>query len=584
MTQRMRLPDAGILLLQLGLFTVLLSCVFGFRLYPYADDWIYPAALPIKTAGEFLAWLLRQHVDHRIPLQKAFQFALLKGTDFDYRILVCANMLLALLTSMLLVNTLKLYRGYRHLGDVMVPLMLMLPTTAYSLWAFELQFLSSVFFVAASVYYACRFGRDAYGHDALLMLLQLFLCALCGLNGLIFSTVLSVAAIACYALMRARLPQPSWFLLASVLALFAEHVALWSAWAPSDASQGPTSLGTLLEVALKLLPASMILFSMHAIYLKIGAVILALLAAAWAVYGAIRKGRLDFSDAYWSCLVLASLAMLFSVALGRSRVQGGWNVGLAMHYSMLTCLLPIAAWALISRLLGSGSGAVAALVGIALYLGAYQENFAWRRGFLNSVQEKQAEVNYALTHQPDVAELVDKYPLDFTWQDSPRAKQLATAGLTALRAAQLPLYTVHAAAPQIVSELTGAAPPLTTQCYGSIDEVNGQSPVSTQMAVRGTLRVTGWLVASEGGLSLPEAVYVVLNDGKGNRSYLATRTQPRPDIADHFKQPLLANAGYLATLDDKSSLNGVYSLGLAIRKKDGLHLCSQFNVAITLEK
>ena len=42
-----------------------------FRPYPYVNEWIYRLPFSFTSASQYLQWAFAQHVDHRIPIQKA---------------------------------------------------------------------------------------------------------------------------------------------------------------------------------------------------------------------------------------------------------------------------------------------------------------------------------------------------------------------------------------------------------------------------------------------------------------------------------------------------------------------------------
>jgi len=440
MSRLFRISAPSMLGTQLILFLALAMFLFDFRIYPYADDWIFTAPLGMDNAQQFISWVFAQHVDHRIPLQKALQFWLAENFGFDFRILVLVNVFLAFVTSLALTSAAKLYRGHQHVGDLIIPLILLMPTEAYSLWAFEMQFLSSVFFAAVAMYFACKYcvtQRDRYLG---LMLLQLFLCAWCGMNGSIFSLVLLFGLFAHWWHGYRRQCKPSrWLITAAGVVLF-QNIIIWMTWHPSGASAASLSIASVLETSLKLLPASMLLFATPWIKIKV-AIILAMLAiSAFFVIRKYRSKQLNFTEILMIFVVLACIAEIISVAFGRAS-QGGWSDGLAMHYAILTALIPVAAWILISKLAGEKFAAIYSIVMIALFAGAYSENYQWRRDNSHSVMKKQMAVQRLLSTEPDSNAVIDKFPLDFTWRDIPDAKAQAKSGLALLRDRNFVHYT-----------------------------------------------------------------------------------------------------------------------------------------------
>lgn len=99
-------------------------------------------------------------------------------------------------------------------------------------------------------------------------------------------------------------------------------------------------------------------------------------------------------------------------------------------------------------------------------------------------------------------------------------------------------------------------------CDGSIDVVNGISPVPSSLKIRGKMTVEGWLsISAKDGL-VPDDIFVTLKDLSGKIQYINTRRLSRSDLKEHFKQPNMPDLGYIATFD-VDSMQGKYELGLA---------------------
>lgn len=498
MNRTFRINSTILLVAQLVLFLILTVFLFDFRSYPYADDWTIISPLGMEHS-QFIDWLFAQHVDHRIPLQKALQFFTAKAAGFDFRVLVFVNVTIALFASLTLTAAARNYRGYAHPGDLCIPLIVLLPSEAFSMWAFELQFLSSVFFAATALYFAGQYSKDGKKRYLALMLVQLALCALCGMNGSIFSSVLLFAIALHFALefKAKRTPPAGLTLLLAAVAI--ENIVIWTAWTPSNASDAATNVPVMLEMALKLLPASVGLFAVAWINVKVIAVIALLLGAAFYLFKKTRHTQLSLVDITFAFVVLAGLAEILSVAIGRSKAQGGWSDGLAMHYAILTALIPIAAWIVISA---SKKLLVTVPLGlglVAICLAAYSQNFAWRTEYRSMVVAKQRNVERAFKTDIDAHSVVDRFPLELVWGDSPEAKSQATAGLDLLRKHNVERYA--AGVPFTVTPLASGALPDTAEANlaeatqltkndGWADAGDFQRTQSKSMVVFGTYRVS----------------------------------------------------------------------------------------------
>lgn len=112
------------------------------------------------------------------------------------------------------------------------------------------------------------------------------------------------------------------------------------------------------------------------------------------------------------------------------------------------------------------------------------------------------------------------------------------------------------------------------ECSGSVDVVNGRTPVPPDLAASGFLQVQGWAAASTSPPALPDAVLVVLTDVFGRRRFVQTRPTPRPDVGAYFKSDALDASGYTANVD-LTEIAGPQVLGLALRQADKIYLCPQ---------
>src|SRR5438552_16203581 len=78
-------------------FTVFLPAA---RSFPWSDEWDYLRAVDLHGIS-LVRWLFEQHVDHRIPLQKALYLWLLHRDAYDYRVMFDVNFSLVCLTDLL---------------------------------------------------------------------------------------------------------------------------------------------------------------------------------------------------------------------------------------------------------------------------------------------------------------------------------------------------------------------------------------------------------------------------------------------------------------------------------------------------
>ena len=126
---------------------------------------------------------------------------------------------------------------------------------------------------------------------------------------------------------------------------------------------------------------------------------------------------------------------------------------------------------------------------------------------------------------------------------------------------------------------TGYSAPISTNCEGSIDVVNGIFPAPKEIKTSNFLSVDGWLAVSGKDGIVPDNIFVTLKNQQGITKFLKTRRVPRNDVKEYFKQPAMLDAGYTTTVNI-AGLRGDYVLGLAKGYKGKLEQCAQFNIPV----
>ena len=117
---------------------------------------------------------------------------------------------------------------------------------------------------------------------------------------------------------------------------------------------------------------------------------------------------------------------------------------------------------------------------------------------------------------------------------------------------------------------------------GHIDTINAARPNQNTITVHNLLSVQGWLADSIANGTIPDQTFITLQNNAGNIFYAKTKKHPRPDVAKYFKKSSLADTGFTIKLALPKTMTGQYRLGLAYVRKGKLHICSQFNLPITI--
>ncbi|MFC0711977.1 hypothetical protein [Azorhizophilus paspali] len=113
------------------------------------------------------------------------------------------------------------------------------------------------------------------------------------------------------------------------------------------------------------------------------------------------------------------------------------------------------------------------------------------------------------------------------------------------------------------------------QCTGVIDRINGALAKPETAYVKEVLSVQGWNTVSTDGFPEKTETVILLTSGSDVLEAEAVIYE-RPDLADHFKVPSMARAGYSAVIDVRG-LSGHYKLGLGLRQNGKLIRCPQFS-------
>lgn len=119
-----------------------------------------------------------------------------------------------------------------------------------------------------------------------------------------------------------------------------------------------------------------------------------------------------------------------------------------------------------------------------------------------------------------------------------------------------------------------------SKCDGSIDVINGLSP-QPKMKINRLLTASGWLASSLSNGTPSEAVYIVLGDTTGKRTFVKAKATSRVDVANAFKKPSLEQAGYSVAFDTEA-LKGEYSLQLGMKKDGHIEVCPEYMISATV--
>jgi hypothetical protein len=416
------------------LFLCLAIFILYFNRFPYVDDWTYVDPLTITSWRDFISWLFAQHNDHRIPLQKLIHFTIAKLTGYDFRVLVFFNSTVALITSLALTYAAGFYRGRPHLVDIIIPLIILNPAAGYSNWAFQFQFLSSIFCLSGALYCWLKHSKTQKPQYFLFALLLMAISPFCGMNGAIFSTVISAGLLTYYLLKFNFGKSISKSLKIALAFLLLENIAVWALWTPSEASRQGAIYGEIARFFLRLLPGSLFNYSLNNyVYWKIALFLFGLVLAGTIFYKKLRNRNCLFPDFMITLIIVANLVVILLISISRSAAQEGWSNILIFHYGNLTLLIPILIWFLISNHFTEKTLFFSGILFLLIFSLSYIDNFQLRAKIIGSTFENQIRMVYELNHTQDIKNFVANYPLELTWKGSPGEQESVSIMLEMLR-------------------------------------------------------------------------------------------------------------------------------------------------------
>jgi hypothetical protein len=341
----------------------------------------------------------------------------------------------------LLLFVARQYRGYQSLGDICIPLTTLSFSAGFSVWGFHFQFLSSIFFTVCFLTACVTFAHKQRPLWLDLAAVSLIMCTLCGLNGLVASSVLTPLLLAW--LVRSvrtqeALVRPSVYGLLTISLIL--NVTLWLTWTPSSATHTSYSAVTIGRFVFGLMASSLGVYGFTGTGWKLGLLIFLLVAGYLELGRRFVKGVGSVADFAMGVTLLSSLTVLGVVAVGRSVHHGGWSDALAFHYGYLAVLVPLVSWIAVTVRMSRQASLMASLPVVVLFGMAFLQNARWRFDYVGYAAPRQLEILAAFREPIGPAELANKYILDFYFADSSWARSQVAEGISALKVLGLPIY------------------------------------------------------------------------------------------------------------------------------------------------
>jgi hypothetical protein len=120
-----------------------------------------------------------------------------------------------------------------------------------------------------------------------------------------------------------------------------------------------------------------------------------------------------------------------------------------------------------------------------------------------------------------------------------------------------------------------------SNCFGSIDYINGSPPAKHTASYSPILSIQGWIAESQNNLG--DGSFVATLTTESGSTYIAPLARSkRPDVAIYFKSDALQNSGFQASINAEE-LEGNISVGLARKITGEWVACTDYHHLVTLK-
>ncbi len=420
------------------LITTLLFFILLYPLtkpFPYSDDWSYVYYLATPNSLN-ISWLFELHNDHRIPLQKILHIGLLHLTGGDFRILIAANVMVISATSLCWITYSRFILNEKSWSEWLVPALLLSFGFNTVAWSFSFQFLSALFFLAwANLLWARSVlsGQKNLGGSAYL---ALTLCAFCGGNGLITSTIVG-SGFLCAIVFGKGVRWLSSSARACLVTWVAAILVIWLGWTSSSATEVKTNdTQQYFHFALQMLKSWLGLFAMNSSFFKTLFASFVLAVALGGGFLLILRAKLhNYSPLIVLPVFLSALQTfltIIAISYARAGVQPWWP-GLELHYGYLATALPLSAWVVI-LFLPKGLmrnlllGIFFVVIGVA-----YLINADWRIRAAQNEYLRGTSASKDIVSSMSAEDVANRHLKEFYWLEGKQAEIAVSNGLIYLR-------------------------------------------------------------------------------------------------------------------------------------------------------
>ena len=371
--------------------------------FPYSDEWIFVNHMINEVE---VSWLFQLHNDHMIPFVKIYYMILLKLGNFDFRIVQLTNGLILFIFCFVILRTLHICRGYYEVGDIAIPLMIFSIGFDSTIWGFDIQFISSTFFLIgisiAITKSICRKSSFPTIAAFICLLMMLF----CGMNGVIPSLIISFLLIIFIRWITLK-EKPDRISHAILTLCFLTAVGILSIWRPSSASSSSLSDIDLIQIIYNFLillsPTPIVkpnsVFNNAYWFLNI-----AMIGTALIILVHRLTKRIGIWDLSMLFAIFSGVVLLFSIAIGRQEISL-----IASHYGFLSLAPVLISWIVLSLTFSRPIVIIIGIFFMILNLQIYIDNLSWRASWGQERNSETLSIQSDLSSGIKTDQFVEKY-------------------------------------------------------------------------------------------------------------------------------------------------------------------------------
>ena len=218
-------------------------------------------------------------------------------------------------------------------------------------------------------------------------------------------------------------------------ATLCSNVAIWMLWTPTETSQSRASLAELNAFMFGMVDSPLIVYAFTHPGVKFAFLITLIGAGGLAALYHFASRR-NLASGLMLAIFAAGAGIIPLTAYGRASASK-WVPGLEMHYGCLAMLVLFVAWMCASASFHRRIVTVAGIALVGMFAAAYQANYEWRIGFIETDRQSSTETLQAIAGDEDPQTVAAAHINQLFCADTPGTREVVAAGIRFPRAQSL---------------------------------------------------------------------------------------------------------------------------------------------------